>query len=100
MRSNTKGSVVHIGAVGEVPDFVAWSTEEANASIAIVAAREEPGFRDEAAQFGLFRLFRQGRHGGVSRPRRPLHNGIFRQDRCGGNWTSAHGAQAMKAWLH
>jgi hypothetical protein len=50
--SNTKGSVVHIGTVGEVPDFLAWSTEEANASIAIVAAREEPGFRDEAAQLG------------------------------------------------
>src|SRR5215471_16894389 len=50
---NTKGAVMHVGAVGEIPDFLPRPAMQASASVSIVAARQQPGLRDQPAQVGL-----------------------------------------------
>jgi hypothetical protein len=34
--SNPKGAVMHVGVVGEIPDLIAWPTEETSAAEQIV----------------------------------------------------------------
>src|SRR5260370_133354 len=49
---NAKGAIVHVGAIGEIPDLLPWSAAGASASIAVIAARQAPGPHHEAAQLG------------------------------------------------
>ena len=48
--TSAKGAVVHIGSIGEIPHLLPWSAAKASTSIAIIAARQEPGLPGEPAQ--------------------------------------------------
>ena len=50
--SDPKGAVMHVGAIGEIPDLVVRPARKAVAAQRIIATREDPGFRDEPAQLG------------------------------------------------
>ena len=50
--TSAKGAVVHIGSIGEIPHLLPWSAAKASTSIAIIAARQEPGPPDDSAQLG------------------------------------------------
>ena len=50
--TSAKSAVVHIGSIGEIPHLLPWSAAEASASIAGIAARQEPGPPDEPVQLG------------------------------------------------
>jgi hypothetical protein len=41
---------MHVGTIGEIPDLVLWSAEQASAPAAVIAAREEPRLPDDPAQ--------------------------------------------------
>src|SRR6185295_10853631 len=48
--SNAKGAVVHIGAVGKVPDLLPRPPAQASAAVSVIAARHQPRLGGEPAQ--------------------------------------------------
>src|SRR5215471_10497238 len=48
--AHPEGSVMHVGAIREIPDLILRPSEQASAPATVIAAREEPRFRSDAAQ--------------------------------------------------
>src|ERR1700733_13214141 len=47
--SLAKGAVVHVGAIGEVPDLIGWMTGQHVTMPTIMAPRQEPRFGQQSA---------------------------------------------------
>src|SRR5215831_5450519 len=48
--ADAKRAVVHVGAIGEIPDLLGWSADKANTAQWIVNARNQPGLGGQSPQ--------------------------------------------------
>jgi hypothetical protein len=48
--ANPERTLIHVGAIGEIPNLVGWQAGQTSAPVTVVAAREKPRLRDKPAQ--------------------------------------------------